>query len=57
MADRNIAPVDPDRAVEAARCAVVVMLGFAWVPLRRLLLCNLPLGLRATRLPPAIQMA
>jgi len=36
---------------------VVVLLGFAWVPLRRLVLRILPLGPLANRLPPAIQTA
>ncbi len=36
---------------------VVVLLGFAWVSLRRLLLRILPLGPLARRLPPAVQTA
>lgn len=36
---------------------VVVGLGFAWVPLRRLVLRILPLGPLAKRLPPAVQTA
>lgn len=44
-------------ATVATLGAVVVLLGFAWIPLRRLLLGILPLGPLARRLPPATQTA
>jgi hypothetical protein len=52
--------IDVDEAAIATLAtlgAVVVLLGFAWVPLRRLMLRILPLGPLARRLPPATQIA